>query len=286
MSDLPAKAVRIDAAGSRLRAFARLAGYFLMTTVLIPAQVAALALRLPASRRLPMVYHRVCCRLLGFDITVRGTISAANPTLFVCNHASYVDIAVLGALIDASFIAKAEIAEWPFFGWLARLQRSVFIDRRPKATALHRDRISERLEARDSLILFPEGTSADGATVLPFKSALFAVAERRPHGEPLTLQPVSIAYTAIDGIPMGRLMRPLVAWYGDMAMMPHLWRLIALGRVGVTVEFHPTLRGDAFASRKALAEHCHRAVVAGVQRALRGRTPLPAAEAEAAPAQP
>lgn len=281
MSDLPIKAVRIDAAGSRPRAFARLAGYFLMTIFLIPAQAVAHALDLRLSRRLPLVYHRVCCRLMGFDVTVRGTISADNPTLFVSNHISYIDITVLGALINGSFIAKAEIAGWPFFGYLARLQRCVFIDRRSRASARHRDQIAGRLEAGDSLILFPEGTSADGAAVLPFKSALFSVAECRPHGKPLTIQPVSIAYTALDGLPMGRLMRPLVAWYGDMSLMPHLWQMIGLGRVGVTVEFHPPVRGDAFASRKALADHCRRVVAAGVEAAISGRPHL-ALPAEAA----
>jgi lyso-ornithine lipid O-acyltransferase len=277
MNDLPAEAVRVDGTGSRARAVLRLAGYFLITISLLPVQVVAHAFRLPLSRRLPRFYHRACCRLLGFDIAVRGAISTAHPTLFVSNHVSYVDIAVLGALTDASFIAKAEIARWPFFGYLARLQRSVFVDRRLASTARQRDEIGERLEAGDNLVLFPEGTSDDGATVLPFKTALFAVARLRPRGEALTVQPVSITYTSLDGIPMGRLMRPMVAWYGDMALMPHLWRLIGLGRVGVTVEFHPPVRGDAFDSRKELSDHCWRVIAGGVQATLSGRAaPVPA----------
>lgn len=271
MSDLPAEAIRVDVAGSRARAAARLAAYLLITAFLLPVQAVAHALQLPLCRHLPRLYHRIGCRVLGFDIAVQGTVSEAKPTLFVSNHISYTDIIVLGALIETSFIAKAEIAGWPLFGYLARLQRSVFVDRRLATTARQRDEIGERLESGDNLVLFPEGTSHDGATVLPFKSALFAVAERRPHGRPLTVQPVSIAYTALDGMPVGRLIRPLVAWYGEMSLVPHLWRLVGLGRIGVTVVFHPPVQGDAFESRKALADHCRGAVVAGVQASLAGR---------------
>lgn len=271
MSDPPAEAIRADHAGSRARAAGRLAVHLLITVFLLPIQAVAHALRLPLRRRLPRFYHRLGCRILGFDIAVRGTISEARPTLFVSNHVSYTDIVVLGALIETSFIAKAEIARWPLFGYLARLQRSVFVDRRLATTLRQRDEIGERLESGDNLVLFPEGTSHDGVTVLPFKSALFAVAERRPLGRPLTVQPVSIAYTALDGMPIGRLIRPMVAWYGDMALVPHLWRLVGLGRIGVTVVFHPPVQGDAFGSRKALADHCRGAVVAGVQAALDGR---------------
>ena len=97
--------------------------------------------------------------------------------LFAANHVSYLDITVLGSLLDASFIAKTEVAGWPLFGWLARLQRSVFIDRRARSTAHQRDSIAARLAAGEALILFPEGTSGDGNRLLPFKSALFSVAD-------------------------------------------------------------------------------------------------------------
>ena len=101
--------------------------------------------------------------------------------LFAANHISYLDITVLGSLLDASFIAKTEVAGWPLFGWLARLQRSVFIDRRARSTAHQRDSIAARLAAGEALILFPEGTSGDGNRLLPFKSALFSVADQHGH---------------------------------------------------------------------------------------------------------
>jgi 1-acyl-sn-glycerol-3-phosphate acyltransferase len=93
--------------------------------------------------------------------------------LYVANHVSYTDITVLGSVIPGSFIAKAEVADWPFFGWLAKLQRSVFVDRQVRSTVTQRDAVGERLASGDALILFPEGTSGDGNRVLPFKTALF-----------------------------------------------------------------------------------------------------------------
>ena len=89
--------------------------------------------------------------------------------------------------------------------------------------------MTERLAAGDALILFPEGTSSDGNRVLPFKSALFSAAETMQQIEPVAVQPVSIAYTKLDGIPLGRLLRPYFAWYGTTELAPHLWSMIGLG---------------------------------------------------------
>src|SRR3546814_107958 len=222
-------------------------------------------------QRLPHWYHQRTCRLLGIQVERRGEPSRRHPTLYVANHVSYLDIEVLGALLAVSFVAKAEVATWPFFAWLARLQETVFVERRGRHAARHRDEMTRRLEAGDDLVLFPEGTSGDGNRVLAFKSALFSVAERRPQGEPLTVQPVSIAYTRLDGLPLGRYLRPFFAWYGDMELGPHLWHAIGLGRVTVMVEFHEPVTLDQFGSRKALSDHCHDVVSRGVAAALSGR---------------
>ncbi len=265
--------------GSPSRALARMIVYLGWTAALLPVQIVAVWFGLPLARRLPGFYHRNCCRILGFELRVTGTLSTVRPTLFVCNHTSYVDVEVLGALIEGSFVAKSEVASWPFFGMLARLQRTVFVDRRISSTATQRDDIGRRLEANDNLILFPEGTSADGTRVLPFKSALLAVAERRVRHQPVQVQPVSIAYTRLDGIPMGRTLRPFVAWYGDMGMLAHCWAMLGLGTVTVDVVFHPTVTIAALGSRKALAEHCQQIVAAGVAASNAGRlaeTYLPA----------
>src|SRR5690606_36949826 len=144
------------------------------------------------------------------------------------------------------------IAGWPFFGWLAKLQRTVFVERRAARTAVHRDELSERLSRGDNLVLFAEGTSSDGNRVLPFKSAFFAAAEPLPDGRMPLVQPVSIAYTRLGGMPLGRRMRHLYAWYGDMSLLPHLWRVLTSGRGTVEVEFHAPVTLDQFRNRKQL----------------------------------
>ncbi|AWJ84061.1 1-acyl-sn-glycerol-3-phosphate acyltransferase [Azospirillum sp. TSH58] len=265
------------AMGSSVRGGLRLAAYVLWTLLLVPVQALAVALRSPLRFRIPRFYHRVCAAILGIGVVVRGERAADGPVLFVSNHSSYLDITVLGSVIPGSFVAKSEVAGWPFFGALAKLQQTVFVERKARAgVEKQRDELGARLDAGDSLILFPEGTSSDGNRTLPFKTALFAVAARRIGDRPLTVQPVSIAPTRLDGIPMGIAFRPCYAWYGDMDLAPHLWTVFTLGRMTVEVEFHPPVTIDGFSSRKALADHCQRAVARGVERAVSGR-PLPSA---------
>ncbi len=247
--------------------------YVLVTIPTGPIQAVLLLVRSPWSRRFPMIYHRLCTRILGFRIELSGERSATRPTLFVANHASYLDIPVLGGLIDGSFVAKAEIANWPFFGTLAKLQRSIFVDRRPGSSAKQRDMLTARLEAGDDLIIFPESTSGDGIHMLPFKSALLSVAELRPLGAPLVVQPVTVAYVRLDGMPLGRFYRPFVSWYGSMTVAPHLWTMLGLGAITVKVIFHPPVTIEQFGSRKLLAVHCYKVISGALAAALAGRGP-------------
>lgn len=262
--------------GSTLLGIGRLAAYLAWTLLLIPVQAVAVAARLPLARRLPRFYHRVCCRIVGIDLDVRGRPSAVRPTLFISNHSSYLDIMVLGALIEGSFVAKSEVSGWPLFGLLAKLQRTIFVDRRARHAGRDRSSLEARLAAGDDLILFPEGTSSDGNRTLPFKSALFAAAALEAGGRPIQVQPVSVAATRLDGIPLGRAFRPLYAWYGDMDLLPHLWQMVRAGRLTVTVAFHPPTSLAEVPGRKGLADHCWRAVAAGVAAANAGRLAVPA----------
>ena len=131
--------------GSSSLGLARLALYLAWTASLLPVQVVGLALGCRWTSTLPVFYHRCCCRILGLQIRVIGSPTAGRPVLFASNHVSYTDITVLGSVIPGSFIAKAEVADWPFFGWLAKLQRSVFVDRQARSAAKQRDAIGDRL---------------------------------------------------------------------------------------------------------------------------------------------
>ena len=264
----------VDRIGSTVLRLSRLALYLAWTLPLMPVQAIGLLLRRPWVATFPRFYHRWCCRILGLRVRRIGHPVAARPVLFAANHISYIDITVFGSLIAGSFVAKSEVAGWPLFGWLARLQRTVFIDRRVRSTVQQRDSIAGRLAAKGALILFPEGTSGNGNRILPFKSALFSVADRSGAGS-LVVQPVSIAYTRLDGMPIGRALRPLFAWYGAMAMAPHLWRVLGLGTVEVIVEFHRPTTFAECGSRKMLARYCQERVAAGLEAALTGRRQTP-----------
>lgn len=264
--------------GSDILGALRLLVYGFTALTLALMQVPVLLLRSPLWWVLPMTYHKLCCRILGLKVRVIGRPAGARPALFVSNHVSYLDIPVLGSLIRASFVAKTEVAQWPGFGALSKLQRTVFVDRRRNSTLQQRDSLGTRIAAGDALVLFPEGTSNDGNRILPFRSALLSVAEAAPADRPLAIQPVSIAYTRVNGVPLGWGLRPLVAWYGGMELGGHLWRFCRLGQIEVVVQFHEFVRASDFPSRKALARHCSEVVAGGVDRALGGRLPADPAE--------
>jgi len=155
---------------SPILATARVVAFLAWTIACAPIQIVLLAISKRAATRFPKFFHRRLARILGFNIRVVGQ-RRRGATLFVANHLSYIDIVILGACFRGSFISKAEVRQWPIFGWLAILQRTVFIRRERAAARKQAEEINARLEAGDSLMLFPEGTSSDGNGVLPFKSS-------------------------------------------------------------------------------------------------------------------
>ncbi len=217
-------------------------------------------LRLPgrAKEKIPYWYFKVSCLILGIGMQVYGRPSRDEPVLYVANHISWLDIFALGSLMTPSFVARGDLEGWTLFGWLSTLRRTIFIDRENRTrSGAHLEQMIERLEAGDSLILFPEGTSSDGTRVLPFKSSLFAVAERWSGDRPLTVQPVTVAYTRINAMPLCRHFRPFVGWYGDMDLAPHVWELLTIGRVTAVVTFHQPVTLETTGGRKAMSAHCH-----------------------------
>ena len=242
-----------------------------LTFALLPAQLIFLALRMKTATALPVHYHRTVARILGLDIQVIGARAPTRSVLYVVNHSSWLDIVVLSAVLPARFVAKKEVATWPIVGILAKLERSVFVARERRDAGRHRDELERCLEAGDSLILFPEGTSSDGNRVLAFKSALFAVAEKPVAGAALQVQPVSLAYTRLNGMPLGRHLRPFFTWYGEMALGSHLWRAVGMGPLTAVVQLHEAVTIASFGSRKKLAAHCQGVIASGLSSALAGR---------------
>lgn len=258
----------------RVVAVFKLFGIVLTAAVLTPPQLVAIAVHKPTARKIPKLFHHIMLWLVGMRVLVKGRPLDNEPVFFVSNHASYLDVIVLGSRIEACFIAKSEVAGWPFFGWLAQASRTVFLERERRAQAgQQRDTLISRLASGDSLVLFPEGTSNDGNKVERFKSALLSAAEgQMSDGAQPRVQPISIAYTGIHGIPMSRPWRPKFAWYGDMELMPHLYELMQIGPCEVEVHFLAPVRAADFASRKQLSEHCRGEIVTTMGAVLQGKS--------------
>lgn len=256
-----------------LYAALRLALFVLWTLAMMPVYLLAQALRLDF-RRVGMFYWTAVLRfsLLG-TVMVRGQIAPQRPLLMVGNHLSYMDIVVLGALVPGCFVSKAEVRSWPFFGLLARMARTVFIDRRPSSAGKHRDELVAHLKNGEPLLLFPEGTSGNGNGVLPFKSALFTVAELDVEGRAVAVQPFTLSYTRSGGMPVGYADRPFYAWYADMELLPHLWDLLTRGPFQAEVSFLPPLYLADYGNRKELARACEQAVRQRYVETICGRCP-------------
>ena len=147
--------------------------FLALTLALLPFQLIGILFDLRMQRSIPRLYHRILCALIGVRIREVGTRSTASPALILSNHVSWLDISVISALSPVVFVAKSEVARWPVFGWLAKLQRTVFIDRQARhQTGAATREIAGRLLGGDAVVLFAEGTSSDGTRVLPFRSAL------------------------------------------------------------------------------------------------------------------
>lgn len=257
-----------------VRAIFWLAVLIVAALVLLPVQMIAHALKLPARHTVPMLFHRVALAALGTKVTVRGEPTTHRPVLYVPNHVSWMDIVVLGSLAPVSFVAKSEVATWPVFGYFAKLQRSIFVDReRRHATPKTADEMIERMREGEPVVLFAEGTSSDGNRILKFRGALIGAAESlaRATGESVWIQPIALAYRRINGLPAGRQHRPRMSWAGDIAMIPHAWAMLKDGAVDVDVIFGNPVPFDPSADRKAIAHYLEARVRSLHSAALTGK---------------
>ncbi|MBP0444298.1 1-acyl-sn-glycerol-3-phosphate acyltransferase [Roseomonas sp. SSH11] len=256
--------------GGRFRAVRRLVLGTLWTLAAMPVQ--AVLLLLPGRPKIVFarVYWRVMCFLLGMRIRVVGTRLGAPRTLYLANHSSWLDILVLGATLEAAFVSKAEVGRWPLIGTVARLGRTVFVSRSRGRTGNEAKEMRDRLATGNSLILFPEGTSSDGTRVLPFRSSFLAVADAAE-----LIQPVSVAYDRLGGLPACRRDRPVFAWYGDMSIGPHAWRLCRHAGLRVTILLHDPVEPSAIPNRKALSAAAEATVAEGAAILRQNREPRP-----------
>lgn len=259
---------------SHFRAGLAFSGAIVTTALIAPVVFASVRLNLPAQRSLPPLWHRAMARLFGFRIHVHGAMDPRRPLLIVANHVSWSDIIILGTLDYVSFIAKSEMSGWPFLGSIARLQKSVFVERENRSKSREQaSEIAGRLAAGDVMVLFAEGATADGNKVLPFKSSLLGAAEmaaRQEGVDAVHVQPVSIAYVRLHGVPMGRRYRNVAAWVGSVGLYRHLMRVLREGSIDVEVRYGEPAILSGSGNRKDVTRLMEERVRAQMALSLRG----------------
>lgn len=258
---------------SPLLAIVRIIGLVLWTAVTVPIHLLVRYIAPGARQIMPRIWHWGVAHIAGIKIERRGVPWVKGPALVVANHGSYIDIPILGTLVAGDFVAKAEVSQWPGMGFLARIAGTLFVAREARKTKGESDELGDRLVEGNKVLLFPEGTSSDGNRVLPFKSSFFAIAEGRNGRNPVPVQPVSITYTGLSGVPLGREWRPLVAWFGDMTLGPHLWQLLQLRGLTVVVTVHPALDPQICRGRKELSRVSEELIRQGCREAIYGWRP-------------
>ncbi len=202
------------------------------------------------------IYFKGLLFIFGIKIKTFG-IPEKKRTIFVSNHTSYLDILILGSNVEGLFVAKSEISTWPVINKLCKLANTIFISRRKIfSTKEQIGIINSKLKNGFNIILFPEGTSNDGNKVLPFKSSLFSITER-PENKNFCVQPISITYSRLDGIPLNRMFKPFFAWYGNMDLLPHAWKFLGMGNCEIKLHYHKSLKFDEFSSRKEFSNYCY-----------------------------
>ena len=238
---------------ARLRAFVRSTLFLLLTFVLLPFYALAACISTPLRTQIQYLWCGLTLRILGVKLHRQGRAFRANPTLFVANHTSYLDILAVGRMAEATFIAKLEIANWPLFGVLGKLAGTYFIRRYWRDALIQRNSLGKRLRDGESFVLFAEGTSSNGLDVLPFKTSLLSVAEPWVIDRPIAVQPVTIRYLRLrDGSVPSLENINKFAWFGDHEFLPHLWRLTHQGGIEMEVIFGDPVISWSVRNRKTL----------------------------------
>ena len=192
-------------------------------------------------------------------IGLEAKAKSGRNHLLVSNHLSYLDILCLSSVWPCMFVTSVDMGEVFFLGTMAELGGSLFIERR------HRGQIGRDLNALSGalrqgfdVVIYPEGTSGNGETVLPFKKSLLMSAVEAG----VDLQPLTIKYTEIDGEPFSEKNRDKVCWYGDMTFAPHFAGLLTMKSARVTIEFLEPIPVTPESSRHVLAHQAYGAIFA------------------------
>ena len=210
----------------------------------------------------PRYYLGTAARICGARVKVKGA-ALRRDAFYIANHVSWIDILAIAGASGTAFVAKAEIRDAPVVGWLATLNRTVFVEREDRlGVAEQINRLRDALAETWSVTVFPEGTTTDGRSLFPFKTPMLKVLEPPPPG--ILVQPVLLDYGKVS---------EEIAWIGDEAGKNNAIRLLARpGTFRVVVTFLEPFHPRDFPGRKAIAAESRRrieeALVAAIGRPL------------------
>ena len=264
----------------RLVAVLRIGLIILVTALAACLYLLVKALEAPFGARKAREFVQTCwcliiSRLLGISVRRVGQPMKQRGAI-MSNHITWIDVPVIRGAAPVYFVAKAEVAAMPGAGWIAGITDTIFVERKRSAAKQQEQELLDRLRRGDLLCIFPEGTSTDGQRVLDFKSTLFAIFFNDSLAEADWVQPVSVVY---QPNPKSGLPAEFYGWWGDMEFGANIADMARLSWGGqATVVFHDPVRARDFEGRKALAEHCGKAVRAGLHAGLEGGDvkPVPA----------
>lgn len=252
-----ARTIAADPAGG-LRLFGRALWIAVPSLILIPAHYLWRWLGLPSPW--PRLFLALAARACGMKVRTTGT-PLKRDVMFVGNHLSWIDIPALGGHTGTVFVAQDGINDWPVFGWLARLNDTVFVSRSDRLGVGEQVAALRAAIARHPMLtLFPEGTTTDGSHLLPFKAPLFAALDPPPPG--MRIQPVVLDFDA-----RGRKL----AWIGTETAPENAWRVFSgKGSFGVTLHFLEPFDPAALPGRKAVSAECRRRISGKLSEVLGG----------------
>lgn len=212
----------------------------------------------------PILWQRGTCRIFNIRMESAGKPFTGRQVFYVGNHLSYLDIPAFGRFVMASFVARGDLEHWPIFGYMGKMQQTVYISRDPKDAAKGKEAIDRLVKEGKNLIIFAEATSSAGTSVLPFKSSLFSLALENAD-KSIVLQPFTMSLLEVDGRSAADpAVRDMYSWYGDMDFEPHMWNFAKLDGARLLVKFHQPLEASTYTDRKALCRDCYNAVASGL----------------------
>lgn len=202
----------------------------------------------------PMLFLRAAARICGARVQVIG-VPLRRDVFFIANHISWLDVLALAGASGTAFVSKAELADVPVVGWLASLNRTVFVKRENRlGVAAQINALREALADNWSVTVFPEGTVTDGHSLLPFKTSMLRVLEPPPPG--VMVQPVMLDYGAIS---------EWIGWVGDESGVNNAKRVLARrGTFPLKITFLEPFNPDDHSGRKSIAARAREEIEAAL----------------------